>query len=199
MALVVKKSVDLINSEEVSINDLVTFTRLGVKANGFVKEIDKAEAWIKVKYVDLDKKSEQEVKLEPAQILSSDFTMLKWAQHGFENIKAQRSVLVKNVQVDIVNPELPDGLAFCYALDGMSYSMALVKKGGVKESSIDLLLKDGKSYTLSISTIIKEPFKCRFSANLLDVLRYPEDRTLSPYVQKIRSGDSTNLLLRGEL
>lgn len=191
MELLVYEPAIVINMDEISIGDSITFDLAGTQANGYVYEMDLNGLWMKVKYWNHTARKNAETTIQAEEINSINFNMLKWADYGFENIEDRIALATKEVYFPFINRDILPGTAFYYALDGENYTMGLANK--VEKTYIDLILKTKMMFRLKLDDILVDAFKCRFSADLDEISYYPIN-PIYMNVQKFRTVDGRLLL-----
>ena len=195
MELILYDPITVINTENVSVSDNITFNFHGQKANGVITSIaaDGRSMAVYATYVDTGGTITVTIKAD--EINAINFSMMKWADYGFTTIETVLERAVTGAYLAYINSaELALGSAFWYMLNDDSQPvMGLVS--GATATYIDLVLKDKRSQRITLETIILGTFKCRWSSDLLVVEGYPSDIT-PVAIAYLQTADGQTVILK---
>ena len=197
MDLILYDPVLVIDTANVSVSDMITFDYNGTQANGVIDSIAADRRSMTVYTMDPTSGAKKTVRINADDINNINFSMMKWADYGFENIETIPSRAVTGAYLAYINStELVLGSAFWYMLNDDSQPvMGLVS--GATATYIDLVLKDKRSQRITLETIISGVFKCRWSSDLLIADSYPSDVT-PVAIAYLQTTDGRTLILPKE-
>lgn len=197
MDLILYDPVLVIDTANVSVSDMITFDYNGTQANGGIESIAADRRSMIVYTMEPTSGVKKTVRINADDINNINFSMMKWADYGFENIETIPSRAVTGAYLAYINSaELVLGSAFWYMLNDDSQPvMGLVS--GATATYIDLVLKDKRSQRITLETIISGVFKCRWSSDLLIADSYPSDVT-PVAIAYLQTTDGRTLILPKE-